>query len=80
MSIDNCTETFKEFYSQLNSHQQDLATRWLDLGNYTLLYRYGNNYRTGMYQSKASECVWVFNHEYLCPGSWYACICNAGLP
>ena len=40
MSDDNCTEKFKGVYSQFNSHQQDLATRWLDLGHYTLLYRY----------------------------------------
>ena len=40
MSDDDSTELFKEAYTHLNSHQQDLATRWLDLGNNTLLYRY----------------------------------------
>ena len=39
MTEEDSTE-FKETYTHLNSCQQDLATRWLDLGNNTLLYRY----------------------------------------
>jgi len=32
-------EQFKDAYSPLSQHHQDLAARWLDLGNNTLLYR-----------------------------------------
>ena len=40
MADEDETELFKETYTHLISYQQDLATRWLDLGNNTLLYRY----------------------------------------
>jgi len=40
MSDDDSIEQFKEAYGCLSIHQQDLATRWLDLGSNTLLYRY----------------------------------------
>ena len=40
MADEDETELFKENYTHLISYQQDLATRWLDLGNNTLLYRY----------------------------------------
>ena len=40
MADEDSTELFKETYAHLNSCQQDLATRWLDLRNNTLLYRY----------------------------------------
>ena len=38
---DDKTEQFKEIYSPLPDHYQDLATHWLDLRTCTLLYRYG---------------------------------------
>ena len=40
MADEDSTELFKNTYTHLISNQQDLATRWLDLGNTTLLYRY----------------------------------------
>ena len=40
MADKDSTELFKETYAHLNSYQQDLATRWLDLRNNTLLYRF----------------------------------------
>ena len=39
MADDDNDELFRETYTHLNSHQQDMATRWLDMGNNTLLYR-----------------------------------------
>ena len=40
MTDKDSAELFKNTYTRLISYQQDLATRWLDLGNNTLLYRY----------------------------------------
>ena len=40
MADEDSTEVFKLTYTHLNSYQQDLASRWLDLRNNTLLYRY----------------------------------------
>ena len=40
MSDEDSTEVFKLTYARLNNYQQDLATRWLDLRNNTLLHRF----------------------------------------
>ena len=40
MADEDSTEIFKLTYARLNTYQQDLATRWLDLRNNTLLYRF----------------------------------------
>ena len=40
MADEDSTEVFKLTYTHLNSYQQDLASRWLDLRNNTLLYRF----------------------------------------
>ena len=40
MADEDSTEIFKLTYARLNTYQQDLATRWLDLRSNTLLYRF----------------------------------------